>query len=429
MKRVLIITYYWPPTGGSGVQRWLKFTKYLRDFGWEPVIYTPSNPEMSLVDETLMKDIPEGVEVIKQPIWEPYDWYRRILGKKDEKISAGMGSTDGRKGLAKKLAIWLRGNLFIPDPRKFWVKPSVDFLTNYLKNNPVHAVVTTSPPHSMQLIGLKLKQKLGIKWIADFRDPWTNLDFYQDLMLSSWADAKHRRLEQAVLTNADLVLSVGDTLSQELRDLGGKEVRTITNGFDREDFPKVEVQVDEKFTLSHIGAFSPSRNHIQFWNALKELCQENPAFKGEMVIRTVGQVDHTVATSIKRTGLEPKWEKIDHVSHSEVLKYQLSSRVLLLMINDSPNAKGILPGKFFEYMASGRPILCIGPTDGDSAKIIEKTGAGIVVDHNDKTGLKAALLKLWDMEKEAMRSDNIEAYSRKELTRKLSEVLNELASK
>lgn len=429
MKRVLIITYYWPPTGGSGVQRWLKISKYLREFGWEPVIYTPANPEMSMVDETLINDIPEGLEVIKQPIWEPYDWYRRILGKKDEKISAGMGSTDGRKGPAKKLAIWLRGNLFIPDPRKFWVKPSVEFLSEYLKTNPVSVVVTTSPPHSMQLIGLKLKQKLGLKWVADFRDPWTNLDFYRDLMLTSVADAKHRRLEKEVLTNADIVLSVGDTLSEELRVLGAADVRTVTNGFDRADFPAINVEVDDKFTLSHIGAFSASRNHLEFWNALKELSYEDSSFKEEMVIRTVGQVDYTVGASIEEAELGAHWEKIDHVSHNEVLNYQLSSRVLLLMINDSPNAKGILPGKFFEYMASGRPILCIGPTDGDSAKVIEKTGAGFVVDHNDKEGLKSAILKLWKMGKVPMKSDGIEAYSRKNLTEKLSLILNELAAK
>ncbi|HPD95904.1 MAG TPA: glycosyl transferase family 1, partial [Tenuifilaceae bacterium] len=172
-KRVLIITYYWPPSGGAPVQRWLKFAKYLERFGWQPVIYTPENPESFYDDESLMRDVPKDIEIVKSHIWEPYDIYRMLTGKKGEKIAVGFTSADKKKGVSHNLLMWLRGNLLIPDPRIFWVNPSVRFLKKYLKENPVDVVVTTGPPHSLHLIGLKLKRKLKVKWLADFRDPWT----------------------------------------------------------------------------------------------------------------------------------------------------------------------------------------------------------------------------------------------------------------
>ena len=225
MKKVLIITYYWPPSGGPGVQRWLKFAKYLPEFGYEPIIYTPQNPEAPAIDESLLKDIPEGIEVLKQPIWEPYNWYRQFLGQKDKKIGSGFVSEKKEPGILHKISVWVRGNFFIPDARRFWIKPSVKYLTKYLKENSVDAVISTGPPHSMHLIGLGLKKQLDINWIADFRDPWTNIDFYQELMLSSWADKKHHDLEKEVLTRADKVVTIGYTMSQEMKYLGARAMQ------------------------------------------------------------------------------------------------------------------------------------------------------------------------------------------------------------
>jgi hypothetical protein len=220
MKRLLIITYYWPPSGGAGVQRWLKFVKYLRNFGWEPVIYTPSNGEIPVEDLTLFKDIPPGIEVLTLPIWEPYDLYKKFIGqKKGEKINTGFLTERKKPRLTEKIAVWLRGNFFIPDARKFWVKPSIKYLTEYLVNQPVDAMVSTGPPHSMHLIAMGLHQKFKTPWLADFRDPWTNIDFYADLMLTKSADALHHRLELAVLHSATKVVSIGRTMSDELSAL------------------------------------------------------------------------------------------------------------------------------------------------------------------------------------------------------------------
>jgi len=423
---VLIITYYWPPSGGPGVQRWLKFAKYLPEFGYQPIIYTPENPEAPVIDESLLEDVPEGIEVLKQPIWEPYNWYRQFLGQKDKKIGAGFVAEQKEPGLLHKISVWVRGNFFIPDARRFWIKPSVQYLSKYLKENPVDAIVSTGPPHSMHLIALGLKKRLGVKWIADFRDPWTNIDFYAELMLSSMADKKHHSLEKEVLITADKVLTIGYTMTEEMKALGAKHVETITNGYDEDDFPQTEVKLDSEFTISHIGTFSPSRNHPMFWKALSELKAENAEFSAKFKLRTVGVVDHQVAASIEEAGLVENWERIDYVSHSEVLKYQRSSKVLLVSINNTPNATGILPGKFFEYLASGRPILAIGPVESDIGTVLSKTQAGIIEERDDLEGIKQAVLSLFE-ERQSFQRDETEIlkFSRRGLTMDLTKHLSE----
>ncbi|MCB9187226.1 MAG: glycosyltransferase family 4 protein [Flavobacteriales bacterium] len=428
MKRVLIITYYWPPSGGAGVQRWLKFVKYLPEFGWQPVVYTPENPEFPALDESLEQDIPNGIEVIKQPIWEPYNWYRQFLGQKDKKIGAGFVSEKKEPGVLHKISVWVRGNFFIPDARMFWIKPSVAHLKQYLKENPVDVVVSTGPPHSMHLIALALKRELGIKWVADFRDPWTNIDYYQELMLSDRSDKRHHQLEKEVLTTADRVVTIGYTMTQEMKKLGATHVETITNGFDEEDFPSEPVELDENFTISHIGTFSPSRNQPAFWKALAELKLENEEFASKFKFRTVGIVDHQVKTSIEENGLLENWEAIPYVPHDEVLRYQRSSHVLLVSINNTQNATGILPGKFFEYLASGRPILAIGPIESDIGKVLELTQAGMIIEGEDVTGLKDAIRGFFLGTNSVQRDEiQIAKFSRRGLTEEVCKTLQALS--
>ena len=427
MKKVLIITYYWPPSGGAGVQRWLKFAKYLSEFGYEPIIYTPENPEFPAIDESLVIDIPKGVTVLKQPIWEPYNWYRQFLGQKDKKIGAGFVSEKKEPGLLHKISVWVRGNFFIPDARRFWIKPSIQYLTQYLKDNPVAAIVSTGPPHSMHLIALGLKKQLDVNWIADFRDPWTNIDFYKELMLSSWADKKHHQLEKEVLMTADKVVTIGYTMTKEMKALGAKHVETITNGFDEDDFPEMDSELDEEFTISHIGTFSPSRNHPKFWQALSELKAENQAFAKALKLRTVGVVDHKVAAAISEAGLEENWERIEYVSHAEVLKYQCSSKVLLVSINNTPNATGILPGKFFEYLASGRPILAIGPKESDIGTVLSVTKAGVIVERDDTQAMKDALLQMFNGNLDQhLSKEEIARFSRRNLAGVYAQLMNDM---
>lgn len=427
-RKVLIITYYWPPSGGAGVQRWLKFVKYLRNFGWEPVVYTPENPEYPAIDNSLLKDIPQGIEIVRTPIWEPYSFYKKLVGaKKTERINAGFLSEKKRPGLAERFSIWLRGNFFIPDARKFWIKPSIKFLVKYLKQHPVDAIVSTGPPHSMHMIALGVKKRTGLPWLADFRDPWTNIDFYHELMLSSWADRKHHKQEMSVLKKADEVVVISNSMKTDFLKLLKRDYSVITNGYDQDDIAGVDVKIDERFSVAHIGTMVKTRNPLLLWEVLSEEVLKDTDFANDLEIKLVGSVDYSVTESIEAAGLGNYVNKISYVPHNEVVKIQQQSQVLLLLINDTPNAKVILPGKFFEYMAARRPILCIGPRDGDAAEVILETNAGYVSEKDDKESIRKAINELYSRfrtGKNIVDSKGIARFSRESLTGRMAECLS-----
>lgn len=432
MKRVLIITYYWPPSGGAGVQRWLKFIKYLRSFGWEPLVYTPENPEYPETDESLFNDIPDGITILKKPIWEPYNAYKRVIGrKKEEKINAAFLSEKRQNPLLQNLSVWIRGNLFIPDARKFWIKPSIGFLRGYLSKHPVNALVSTGPPHSMHLIAGSLSRQLLLPWLADFRDPWTNIDFYQDLKLTSSADREHRRLERMVLTEASAVTVISNTMAEDFNRIVSRDYDVITNGFDPEDLnTDSQPGLDEKFTIAHIGTLVSSRNPITLWEALAQLLPDHPGLASDLKIKLIGKTDHSVTTSLEEYNLTSFVERIQYMPHDQVVKAQRQSQVLLLIINNTPNARMILTGKFFEYLAAKRPILCIGPVDGDAALILNETGAGMISGNHDVGGLKQNILNLYRRYQQGTltcNSQNINPYSRKELTKQIAIILDRIS--
>lgn len=434
MKRVLIITYYWPPSGGAGVQRWLKFVKYLRDFGWEPIVYTAENGEIPVIDHSLEKDIPKNTTVLKTKIWEPYSVYKTFIGKKqNEKINASFLSESKKPSLTEKISVWIRGNFFIPDARKFWIKPSINYLNDYLRKNPVDAVISSGPPHSMHLIALGLKQKFPtVKWIADFRDPWTNIDFYKELMLTSSSDKKHKSLEKKVLKHADSILSIGQGMNEEFKQILGnhpEKFSVITNGYDEDDVFKGELEKDKKFSIAHIGTLVKSRNPETLWKVLKSLVETNENFKKDLEIKLVGKVDYFVNEKLKFYGLETYVRRIDYLPHSEVIKEQQKTKVLLLLVNNTPNAKSILTGKIFEYLAANVPILAIGPTDGDLAEILNKTQSGLISDFDDQNKLKENILRIYSNPQFEPNKNEIIKFSRRELTKTLSELLNKLCNK
>ena len=432
MKKVLIITYYWIPSGGSGVQRWVKFTKYLRDFGWEPIIYAPENPEYPALDQSFEKDIPQDITVIKTPIWEPYNVYRNLMGKKGEPINAGFIS-EGKAGTWKdKLSIWIRGNFLIPDPRRFWIKPSVRFLCKYLKENSVNAVISTGPPHSMHMIALGLKKKFpDLPWIADFRDPWTNIDFYDDLHLTKLADYIHHKQEKKVVQATDCLVSVSRTCISDFIELQPKKTKIITNGYDAEDITDIKNQLDNSFSISHIGLLNAARNPQTLWKVLGILCTENADFKSDLQIQLIGKIDFSVPESIRKNGLNDCLKKIDYLPHAEAIEKQQSSQLLLLLINNTQSAKGILTGKFYEYMASQRPILGIGPVDGEAADILRQTESGTMADFDDETAIREAVLTFYKQYKNGMlcvESNSVAQYSRRNLTKQFAELLNEMVA-
>lgn len=432
MKKVLIITYYWPPSGGSQVLRWLKFSKYLPEFEWEPVIYTPENPEPQETDNSLVQEIPVKIKVIKRPIWEPYKFYR-ILNKKkkDEKISTAFISEKKSNLIVEKASNFIRSNFFIPDARKFWIKPSFRFLKKYIKNNTVDLIVSSGPPHSMHIIAFLLKKNLNIPWIADFRDPWTNIDYYKDLLLTYRADKKHHRLEKKVLTTADFILAIGPTMKEEFIKAGAKKVKTITNGFDDYKLSADNIKLDRKFSITHIGSIPKSRNAEIFWKALSELIKTQKGFGDNLQINLIGKVDYSVFDSLNKYNLINFTIQYKYIPHLQALKRMSMSQVLLLLINNTQNAKGILTNKFFEYLSVKRPILAIGPTDGDIANILTSSKAGRISEFNDLNNIKENIVSyyhLYLMNKLEIKSGNIDRFSRLNLTKELVSTFQEVVN-
>jgi glycosyltransferase involved in cell wall biosynthesis len=429
MKKVLILTYYWPPGGGAGVQRWLKFVKYLNQFGWQPIVYTAENGEMPVIDHSLEKDIPKNTVVLKSKIWEPYNFYKAFIGrKKEDKINASFLSENKKPSLTEKISVWIRGNFFIPDARKFWIKPSINYLSHYLKKNPVDAIVSSGPPHSMHLIALGLKKQFpNVKWVADFRDPWTEIDFYEELMLSRSSDQKHKELELEVLSKADKIVSIGKGMSEGLKKIYGRQAEkfaVIPNGFDEDDIYTGITEKDKKFSIAHIGTLVKSRNPEVLWKVLKQLVDENENFKKDLEIKLVGKVDFFVKERIAAHGLGQFVTRIDYLPHSEVIREQQKAKVLLLLVNQTRNAKAIVTGKIFEYLAAKVPILAIGPEDGDLADILRETQSGLISDFNDEKKLKENILKLYNGESPEFKVTAINKFSRKELTKEFGELLN-----
>ena len=442
MKRVLIITYYWPPSGGSGVQRWVKFAKYLPKEGWQPVIYTPENPELTTVDKTLAAEIPPEAEIVKRHITEPYGIYRKLMGKgstTDLKTltSAGAGEGEvnpihgGGKSWKQRLSLYIRGNFFIPDPRILWVRPSVKFLKSYLKEHPVDAIVTTGPPQSMHLIGLELSKATGLPWVADFRDPWTKMFYFKHLGLSPKVEEKHHRLEKSVLDGATRVVAVSPMVQEEFKAMTGTRVDLITNGYDDEDFSG-HFEPDENFNVTHTGLFASDGNPETLWKVLADKCAADEEFRRSLRIRLVGKTDLEIPESIVAAGLEENLRDFGYQSHEVAVKEQRNASVLILPLRKEPEYRAVLPGKLFEYLASRRPILGIGQTDGAMAGIVCRTGSGVVYDWDDEKDIRKWIDFCW----EEFRSDelkdissDISEYSRRRLTRRYAALLEEITAR
>lgn len=418
MKRLLIITYYWPPTGGSGVQRWVKFCKYLPQYGWQPVVYTPENPEQLARDESLLSDIPACAEIIKTPILEPYAVYRKLTGgKQGEEVNPVNAQ---KKNWKQRLSLWIRGNCFVPDPRIGWVRPSVRFLKRYLREHPVDAVVTTGPPHSVHLIGLGLKKALGLHWIADFRDPWTEMFYYKHLGLTPASDRRQHRLEQRVLDGADTVISVSPPVAADFQAKTKTPVVLITNGFDEDDFQvplNGRSPVCTGLKLVHTGLFAADGNPLNLWDALAERCSADPAFRERLQIRLAGKVDRAITDAIRARGLGGNLVELGYLPHDETVREQRAADILLLPLRQEPEYAKVLPGKIFEYLAARRPVLGIGQEDGAAAQVLRDAGAGEMFDWDKKQ----ALLDFLDADHP--RTAGIEKYTRRALTAQLTQIL------
>jgi len=423
-KKVLIITYYWPPAGGPGVQRWLKFVKYLPDFDIQPIVYIPENPTYPILDENLASEVSDQAIIIKKNILEPYQIVSYFSKNKSKKLSAGIITSKKKQSFLERFLLTIRGNLFIPDARFLWVNPSVKFLEKYIVENKIDTIITSGPPHSLHLIGLKLKQKLALKWLADFRDPWTTIGYHKELKLSNYAKKRHASLEKKVLLSADQIIVTSNTTKNDFQKMTKKPIEVITNGY---DFEKIEKQIlDTKFSLAHIGSFLSERNPMILWEVLSELIKEIPDFKNHLELNLIGITSQEVLQTIENFNLTSFVNNIGYVSHLKAIEHQKKSQILLLIEINSEATKSIIPGKIFEYMVSERPILAIGPQGSDFSEIIENTKTGIFVDYHQREKLKVTLISFYEdflVGNLKTNSVEIEQYSRKNLTKKLAYLL------
>ena len=430
MKRVLIISYYWPPTGGSGVQRWVKFAKYLPSEGWQPVIYTPENPEQLAVDESLAAEVPEAAEVVKTRIIEPYELYKKLLrrsGHSKEAVEVNPVNAQN-KSLLQKAAMWVRGNLFRPDPRCLWIEPSVRFLKKYLSEHPVDLIVSTGPPQSMHMIGLRLSRETGLPWIADFRDPWTKIFYFKHLSMTPATERWHKKMEKMVLDEASAVVAVSPLVQQEFQAMTDTPVELITNGFDECDFssePCTQAYggASQEFTITHTGLFAADGNPTVLWDVLAEKCQTDEAFRKLLRIKLIGKTDDQILKALKDKGLESSLINMGYQTHSVAVEQQRQASVLILPLRKEPEYKAVLPGKLFEYLASQRPILGIGQPDGAMAMIVNETGTGTVIDWNDKEGISQYIEQCWERHLEGRLSSDgadLSRFTRRSLTRRMA---------
>lgn len=429
MKRVLIIAYYWPPSGGSGVQRWVKFVKYLPSQGWEPVVFAPENADYPSLDPSLEAEVSPSVEVLRGRIKEPYALYRKLLGGKKASTQVTEISS-GEKTWKQKLGLWIRANLFVPDPRIGWVKPSVNTLQKYLQEHPVDAIVTTGPPHSVHLIGLRLHQLTGTPWIPDFRDPWTKMYYLKYLPMLSVTREALREMEQEVLDGASAVLACTPMMQEEFRAQTKTPVECITNGFDEEDFTGPAPKGDDHFNITHTGLFAADGNPLELWKVLGKLAVSEPGFREELRIRLVGKVDREVLEALSAAGLSNNVVLLGPLSHADAVREQRSASLLLLPLRNDPQYAPILPGKLFEYLAARRPVLGIGQEEGAMAQVLFQARAGITADWDNPAPMRAFLATAWRQHCEGgvpATSGEIGPYTRRATTRALAELLEKVS--
>ena len=422
MTKVLVIAYYWPPAGGPGVQRWLSFTKYLPDFDIEPIVLVPEGADYPIIDESLLEEVPDGISIHKLKIREPYAAARLVLGDKAKSMSSGILKESGST-LRERLALWVRGNFFIPDARRSWIKPAIQKASQLIKDGDINTVITTGPPHSIHLIGLGLKKHFELNWIADFRDPWTSIGYHSKLRLTKSSQRKHKELESLVLKGADKLITTSRTTAEEFAKLTSRPTTVITNGFDSLS-EKGGSDLDQNFSLSFIGSLLSRRNPLNLWKSLADLVKDNKDLRAALRIKLIGVASDQILSSITELGLGEFIELIPYVKHKKAIELQQRSQVLLLLEIDSEETKGIIPGKLFEYMAARRPILAIGPKEWEAGHLVRQTGSGSYFHYEDHDAIKSQILQwfqLYQSGKLEVEENSIEKYTRRSLSKALAE--------
>ena len=426
MKKVLIITYYWPPGSGSGVQRFLKFTKYLNSFGWQPVILTVKNGNFTSIDHTLLEDIPNNTPVYRSYSLEPFYWYNLLLKRKSNSSTAGSIGI-GDKSVIQKIALYIRANFFIPDARIGWNRLAYRVAKKIFKQHKIDAIITTGPPQSTHLIGERIKNNFNLPWIVDLRDPWTTV-FYNSLFpRTENSKLKDKRMEDRIVKSADAITVVSEGLVSEFQSRN-ENISLIYNGYDESDFNITKRKSIDKFKITYVGNLMSNQNIESFWAALSNLINKNKIFKEKIVLELVGNIDPSVYLSIKQFGLKSYIKKVGFVDHHQSVKYMINSDLLLFVIPNSEDNFKIITGKLFEYLATGNDILSIGPIEGDASKILKKLNHFSMIDYTNVSEIENTILDSFNLKKREYKMNHISKYSRYKQTEKLADLLNKITS-
>lgn len=422
-KKVLIFTYYFPPAGGVAVQRFLKFSKYLPEFGWEPIIVTVENGSYPYYDESLLNELSPSLKVYRTKTFEPFEFYNLLKGKKGKAMPVVSVGSHQKRSLFQRVSEYIRANFFIPDARRGWVPYAVNQAEEIIKSQKIDAIITTGPPHSTHLIGLQLKQKYGVKWVADFRDPWTGIFYNNILPRTESTKQKDKTLETQVLQTADLVTVISPGMKKEFESRA-KKIEVVMNGYDHEDFANAIIRKEDVFTIRYVGNLMASQNVEVLWKALAK-------YKGEFKLELIGRVDDAVKNSITESGISEYVSYVDFVGHKKAIELMQQADMLLFVIPDVKDGALILTGKLFEYLASKTELISFGPVNGNAAEILTQTGRKKMLGFTDTTEttqqLESALNHFKETKTAFKYSDNrAEVFSRKNQAGKLGELLGSL---
>lgn len=435
MKKVLIVTYFWPPAGGPGVQRVLKIVKFLPKFGWQPIILTVANGEYPALDNTLAKNIPSICKVYKTRTFEPFGLYKKFVGiKTDQHIPTAVLS-EANVSLKKKIANWIRLNLFVPDAKIGWKYFAVKEGLKIIENEKPDIIFSSSPPPTVHLIANQLAEKTKIKWVADFRDPWTDIHYYENQSRLNFIEKLDKELEFKVLQKADKVTCISKLDIEE--DFGKKtdsyKCVNIPNGYDEEDFISLNTGRTNKniFTMLHLGAVNNERNPIGLFDAIKKLKESGFIDSTIFKFNFVGKVEPVIRDTVERFAINDLINFVDYIPHQQALKYIEETSMLVLLITNSKKNRRILPGKTFEYLRAQKFILALGPVDGEVSRIIKEVNSGIVIDYNNSETIEDILkqqFNSWhkDLADYISSKDEIQKYSRENLTKDLVGIFDNL---
>jgi glycosyltransferase involved in cell wall biosynthesis len=426
LKTILLITYYWPPSGGSSVQRWLKMLKYFPEMGIKPFVITV-DPELAsypLRDASLEQDIHPDISVFKTPTQEFYNVYKKLTGKKE--IPYGGFVNEQKTDFRQIISRIVRSHFFIPDPRRGWNRFAYKKAVELIKQHGINTVITATPPHSSQLIGLKLKKTFNLNWIADLQDPWTDIYYYKQLCHSKLSAAIDASYERKVLENADTIVTVSDSIrnifKRKSSAIKADKILVVPNGYDEDDFKEIPEVGTDPFVISYTGTINDDYYPVDsFLLALEKIAAEGK----KILLRIVGKVAPSAMQKIRATkGILTEF--IDYVPHDESLTFLIKTNALLLIIPDIDQNEGILTGKLFEYLGSGKRIIGLGPSGGDAARIIRECKSGDMVDYSDAAGCEKCIrtaMEESDKNQVIPDREKIKTYSRRSQASSIAKLL------